>query len=171
MAKSLHTLVLNSNFMPIGIMDSKDAFLNVFTEKVDMVEVYEGEFLHSPGAAWPVPSIIRARKYVDLPYKRAILTKKNIFKRDGYKCQYCGSKGTDRTLTWDHILPRSRKGPNTWENLTTACFKCNNEKDNFTPEEMGWDRPRTFHPHYLVTLNSFVKRTPEEWLPYLMVGS
>lgn len=171
MARNRHTLVLNSNYIPIGIMDARTAFKNVYTESVDLVAVYEGETFKSPNSEWQIPSIVRAKRYVNLPYKNAILTKKNVFRRDGYKCAYCGKPGNDATLTWDHVLPKSRGGKNTWENLVTACFKCNNEKDNFTPEEMGWDAPMTFHPHYLVTMSSFISKTPKDWIPYLMVGT
>jgi len=167
--KTKHTLVLNNNFMPIGVLDSRTAFKNVYSESVDLIESYEGEFFTSPGAKWPVPSIVRTKRYVNLPYRKAVLTKRNVFKRDNYTCVYCGEIGTDKSLTWDHILPKSRKGKNTWENLATACFKCNNEKDNMTPEEIGWVAPVAFHPHYLVTLKSFVRETPSGWGPYLMV--
>lgn len=164
-------MVLNNNYIPIGVISSRTAFKNVYTEAVDLVATYENVTFKSPHAEWPVPSIIRSKKYIDLPFKRAVLTKRNVFKRDNYTCVYCGNMGTDKTLTWDHIIPKSRRGKNTWENLATACFKCNNEKDNLTLDELGWAAPVAFHPHYLVVMNSFVRNTPEEWKPYLMVGT
>lgn len=171
MINNRHTLVLNSNYVPIGIIDSRTAFMNVYAETVDLVSTYKDETFSSPNAQWAIPSIIRTKRYVKLPYHRAILTKRNVFKRDGHKCVYCGKEGSDASLTWDHIIPKSRKGKNTWENLVTSCFRCNNEKDNMTPDEMGWETPKAYQPHYLVVLNSFIKNTPPDWQPYLMVGT
>ncbi len=168
--KNLYCLVLNSNYIPIGIVNAQTAFKKVYTDTVDLIKVYDGVVYRSPNSEWAVPSIIRSKRYVKLPYTRAVLTKRNIFKRDSYCCQYCGEYGNDKTLTWDHILPKSKNGKNTWENLVTSCVRCNREKDNLTLDELGWFTPNTYHPHYLMMMNSFVKETPEEWKPYLMVG-
>ena len=85
-----------------------------------------------------VPSIIAVRNKFNLKRRESTLTNKNLFGRDLNRCSYCGEVHvTDHKLTRDHIIPVSRGGQNTWANCTTACKKCNNKKDNKTPEEAG----------------------------------
>jgi len=79
-----------------------------------------------------MPSIIRMLYYIRRPMQKVALTKKNILLRDNYECQYCGLKG-ERMMTVDHVHPRSKGGPSTWENLVCACMRCNNRKNNRTP--------------------------------------
>lgn len=84
---------------------------------------------------YPWPSIIRLSRFVSVPYKKVVLTRKNIMRRDGYKCAYCG-RG-DLTLTIDHINPKARGGDDSCENLVSACTHCNNKKGDRTPVEAG----------------------------------
>ena len=93
------------------------------------------ELLRSVSASLPMPSILRLSVYYRLPHKRVILSRKNILRRDGNRCQYCG-RG-DLPLTIDHVIPRTRGGDETWENLVCACMKCNNKKGDHTPGRGG----------------------------------
>jgi len=163
-----HTLVLNSTGIPIMIMDSRRAFKNVYTDAVYLVSNYTGEFFRSTNESFGVPSVIRSKRFVKLPFKKATRTKENVFKRDKYECVYCGD-GNKKHLTIDHVLPKSRGGKSSWTNEVTCCFSCNNKKDNKTPAEMGWKDPNPQHPHYLILMNSFVKNVPNDWEPYLFM--
>ncbi|MEZ4725333.1 MAG: HNH endonuclease [Candidatus Kapaibacterium sp.] len=105
-------------------------------------------------------------KYQRIPYREVELSKKNIFRRDSERCQYCGTnKGL---LTIDHIIPKSRGGASTWSNLTTACFECNNKKSNMTPEEANMSLISKPHkPNYVLYLNQKIGRIEKEWKPFL----
>ena len=79
--------------------------------------------------------MIRLRQYVKIPFRQLPLTRRNLFQRDHHTCQYCGSSKDQ--LSMDHVVPRSRGGSDTWENVTTACLSCNVRKGNRTPKEAG----------------------------------
>lgn len=118
----------------------------------------------SKNYAWP--SIIRLKSYIRLPYKNINLTRKNILRRDGHKCAYCGR--SDLSFTVDHILPKARGGKDTWENLVTACLICNNKKGNRTPEEAGMPlKIRPYKPNYIMFILNSVSRVDDSWRPYL----
>jgi len=163
-----YTLVLNNNYIPIGIVDSRRAFKNVYTDAVHLISTYKDGSFRSTTQDWEIPSVIRSRNFVKLPFTKSTLSKQNILKRDNHTCVYCGSTEKSK-LTVDHVLPRSRGGKNSWTNLVACCFSCNNLKDNKTPAEMGWDHPNPQHPHYLVLMNSFTSHIPDEWKDYLFV--
>lgn len=160
-------LVLNQNYEAISICSAKRAFLLVFLKKAELIDIVEGQYIRSSMAAYEMPSIIRLKYYVNIPYKKVSMTRSNIFKRDGYACIYCG---TTKDLTIDHVLPRSRGGKDTWENLVTACHSCNSKKGNRTPEEA--DMPllrKPFKPTHLYFLKIFEAEIRDSWKPYLFV--
>jgi 5-methylcytosine-specific restriction endonuclease McrA len=102
--------------------------------RAEMVEASEAT-VRSALAVWPVPSVIRVLRAVR-PYRRSMaLTKKNVLKRDGHRCQYCGS--TQGKMTTDHVIPRSQGGAESWRNLVCACSACNRTKGNRTPHQAG----------------------------------
>ena len=112
-----------------------------------------------------MPSVIRLHRYVNLPYKGVMLTRQNIFKRDGHRCQYCG---TPDELTLDHVLPKSRGGKTSWDNLATACKRCNSRKGDYTPDEANLKlRQKPFKPTFLVFLREFSGSIEESWMPFL----
>lgn len=96
--------------------------------KAEMVVDKKDKTIRSVSDNFPWPSIIKLNSYIKVPYKKIILTRKNILRRDGHKCAYCG-RG-DLTLTIDHIIPRARGGEDSWDNLVAACLHCNNKKGN-----------------------------------------
>lgn len=156
-------LVLNADYLPINVTSFKKAFNLVFKNKANVIES-EGEF-YSSNNKYPKPSVIKLVKYVNLPHRKVVLSKENIFKRDGYRCAYCSS---NRNLTVDHILPKSQNGKNTWENLITCCFKCNSFKGDKTPEQANMKllfEPTKPNPFYFI---SMVYNREEKWQPYLM---
>lgn len=113
------------------------------------------------------PSIIKVQQYINIKHQKVPLNRDNIFKRDDYKCVYCESTEV-KTFTLDHVIPQSKGGPDTWENLVTACKACNCEKDNLTLEEYGKEIPIPQRPHYLMMLKK-IKYMPEEWRHYLFL--
>ena len=102
-------------------------------------------------------------------YKKIILSRKNILRRDGHRCQFCG-RG-DLPLTVDHVLPRSRGGEDTWENLVCACVQCNNAKGDRTPEEARMPlMRRASRPNHVTFIRHFVGNIDDRWKPYLFMN-
>ena len=93
-----------------------------------------------------------------------MLTRQNVFKRDGQRCQYCG---THDGLTLDHVLPKSRGGKTSWENLVAACQRCNAKKGDYTPEEAGLRPQKPYKPSFIMFLRDFSGNIDEGWHPYL----
>jgi 5-methylcytosine-specific restriction endonuclease McrA len=111
----------------------QEAIKAVFLDRVDIVSEYD-EVIHSPSFQMKVPSVIALREYVQ-PKPRPAFTRFNVFLRDKWTCQYCAEKFKTHELTFDHVIPRSRGGATTWENICTACQHCNLLKGNFLPQE------------------------------------
>lgn len=159
-------LVLNSNYLPINITSFKKAFKLVFKGKAEIVK--EGdEIISTMKIKFKKPSIIRLTYNVNVPYRKVILSKDNIFKRDNYTCAYCGRY---RDLTVDHIHPKSKGGKDNWENLISACMKCNSRKGDRTPEQANMKLQfQPFKPsplHFMCESNKF----REGWGEYLVFG-
>ena len=122
-------LVLNASYEPLNITSWRRAVLLLLKGKAEQLE-NNGMYIYTE---FPLPTVIRLLYYVRVPYKEIPLTRRNILERDRHTCQYCGYKGDDLTL--DHVIPRSRGGGDSWENLVTACVRCNVKKGNRTPKE------------------------------------
>ncbi len=128
-------LVLNADYTPLSyyplsLWPWQTAIKAVFLERVDVVESYERE-VHSPSWAMRIPSVIALKQYVK-PSENPAFTRFNLFLRDRFSCQYCG---TNKDLTFDHVVPRRLGGRTTWENVATACAPCNLKKGGRTPEQ------------------------------------
>ena len=163
-----HVLVLNADFQALSVCSVERAAVLVLLRKADLVEAHAGRALRAATTSLPWPSVVRLRGYVRVPYRKVLLTRRNLLRRDSHACQYCGA--TER-LTLDHVLPRSRGGPETWENLVAACTRCNNRKGSRTPEEAGMalDRP-PFRPSHVMYMRDFLGETEEAWKPYLFAA-
>lgn len=130
-------LVLNSDYTFLGVASWQQSISAVFSGKAIVESEYDNE-VHSVSLTIKVPAVIRLRKYVKILYDRITFvsfTKHNLFIRDNFTCQYCGTKPEHRKLSLDHILPESRNGLTNWENCVAACHPCNLIKDNRTPQE------------------------------------
>lgn len=157
-------LVLNQDDSPLMVCSVERAFVLVFLNKSEMVRSANGYKLHSITHAYPMPSVIRLNRYVNAPYKGVALTRQNVFKRDNFECQYCGTR---RELTLDHVIPSSRGGQHTWTNLATACKRCNAKKGDYTPEEAQMVLKRKPHkPSYALFLRDNNSRH-NEWDDFL----
>ena len=124
-----HVLVLNASYEPLNITSWRRAAVMILKGKAEGLE-HDDCLLRRDVF---LPTVIRLRQFVRIPYKEMPLTRRNVFQRDGHACQYCGYRGDQ--LSIDHVLPRSRGGPDTWENVITACIRCNVGKGNRTPRE------------------------------------
>ena len=164
---SQKVLVLNQDYSALTICSMPKAFLLVYLNKAELIAESTSEKLHSIHQTFPYPSVIRLNRYVYFPYKGVVLSRQNIFKRDGNQCQYCGSGDH---LTLDHVIPKSRQGRTSWDNLITACKYCNSNKGHLTPEEAGMHLLRKpFKPSFVMFLRNFSGILNHQWLPF--VGS
>ena len=162
--ESCPALVLNADYTPLSyyplsLWPWQTAVKAVFLERVDIVDHYERS-VKSPTHAIRLPSVIALRQYVRQSQHPAF-TRFNLFLRDRFQCQYCGSL---QELTFDHVIPRAQGGRTTWENVSTACAPCNLRKGGRTPRQAAmrlfeeprrptsWElqeNGRSFPPHYL----------------------
>ena len=163
-----HVLVLNLDYSALTICSVERAVILVHLRKAEVVEALPGRFVRSPSHRYPWPSIVRLKGYVSVPYKRIMISRKNILRRDRFRCQYCGSR---EKLTVDHVLPKSRGGRDKWENLVAACTPCNNRKGNRTPEEANMRLTRKpFRPNHVMFIRDFIGTLDETWKPYLFLA-
>jgi len=125
-----HVLVLNASYEPLNITTWRRAMVMLIKGKAEGLE-HDASRPIRPDLL--LPTVIRLRQFVRVPYRPLPLTRRNVFQRDGHVCQYCGA-GPD-SLSIDHVMPRSRGGSDSWDNVTTACLPCNVRKGNRTPEE------------------------------------
>ncbi|MBD3260333.1 MAG: HNH endonuclease [Candidatus Altiarchaeales archaeon] len=194
------TLVLNRSWMAVQICSVKRAISLLYqghARVVDtedfrtynfedwsevsqqLVQVDENDFICSPTLSIRIPRVIVLMLYDRLPKRHVRFSRKNIFERDKWQCQYCGIKPSNKkdALSWmksnvlnlDHVVPRARGGKTTWENVVASCYKCNSKKGSKTLKELGWklkkepNKPR-WHP----TLNIPLKVVPhKEWVSFL----
>lgn len=160
-----YVLVLNRDFSALTICSVQRAVVLLHLRKADLVEAAGNRVVRSPSVHVPWPSIVRLRAYVRVPYKRIMLSRKNVLRRDRFRCQYCGKRDK---LTIDHVLPKSRGGRDTWENLVAACVPCNNRKGSRTPEEAGLTLARTpFRPSHVMFIRDYLGSLDDTWKPYL----
>ena len=160
-------LVLNQDYSAFSVCSVPKAFLLVFMNKAEMVSQDARAQLRTVTSAFPLPTIIRLNRYVNRPFRGSgvVLNRQNVFRRDNNRCQYCHSS---RDLTLDHVRPRSRGGNTSWDNLVTACKKCNSKKGDFTPEEAGMELlQQPFKPSFVMFIRDFTERVSEDWLYYL----
>lgn len=163
-----HVLVLNQDYSALTICSVQRAIVLIHLHKAEMVASAPGRFIRSPRTAFPCPSIVRLKMFVRVPYRRIMLSRKNVLRRDGFRCQYCGVRDG---LTVDHVFPKSRGGKDTWENLVAACTSCNNRKGNRTPDEARMPlRRKPFRPSHVMFIRDYVGDVADTWKPYLFLA-
>ena len=129
----MNVLVLNADYSPLNVTTLRRGFVLVNNGKAEIIKKGDVDIITSIGN-FIRPLIIRLIEYVRYRPKAMTVNRRRIFKRDNNECQYCG---TNRNLTIDHVVPRSRGGKNTWSNMVTCCLKCNGYKGDRTPSEAG----------------------------------
>lgn len=161
-------LILNQNYEPLSVCNVQKAIILLWLGKAEMVAARPDLAIHTISTAYPYPSVVRLALYIHMPYKRVELTRKNILRRDNHRCVYCGK--TTPPLTVDHIMPKSRSGGESWENLVCACVRCNNRKGNRTPEEANMKlRVKPFRPNHVTFIRHVVGTIDREWEPFLFM--
>lgn len=164
-------LLLNSTFEPLTALPLRRAFVMVICGKADVVhDDPTGLVIHSATRSVTVPSVIRLRTYVRVPYRARIpLTRAALMRRDRHSCAYCG----DKADTVDHVVPRSRGGEHSWENCVAACSACNHRKADRLLTELGWTlrrvpaSPQGRHWRLLAVINEL----DPVWMRYLGEGA
>lgn len=140
----------------------------VFLDRAEIIETLDGQRVRSVSTSIAVPSVVRLGAYIRVPHKRIMLSRKNIIKRDGGVCQYCGRKAAPMTV--DHVIPKNMGGKDTWENLVAACAVCNNRKGQRTPEQAGMKlvrKPR--RPNHITFIKQFIGVKDTSWKRYLFM--
>ncbi len=149
-------LILNADYTPLDVCSWRQAFISIYLEKMEIIETYNKTITDSVGRIYFIPAVIRVLTYIGRR-KSAPFSKRNIYLRDKYTCQYCGRMaGHDfsfKQLTYDHVIPRSKWNkildgptPTIWENVVSACINCNTKKGNFSLHEI--DMQLLSQPHH-----------------------
>jgi 5-methylcytosine-specific restriction endonuclease McrA len=159
-------LVLNATFEPVNVCTVRRAVVLLLKEKAEVVEHAERE-IHSANASMSRPVVIRLVTYVRIPRDthRRKITRRAVFARDDWTCQYCGCR---TQLTVDHVIPRSKGGGSTWDNIVAACAPCNRRKGDAMPRQAGMHlsrAPRTPNPDIFIQVAS--PTIPSSWRQYL----
>ena len=162
------TLLLNSTYEPMTVIDWRRAIVLVYLEKTDVLANYE-QVVQSPSCRMHIPSVLRLRDRVRRNVPVVRFSRPNIYARDRHTCQYCHKIYAVRDLTYDHVVPKSRGGRTEWTNIVTCCIRCNRRKGNRLPDEIGmYLKRRPIRPRRLVDHADLVGgNPPADWKFYL----
>ena len=157
-------LVLNATYEPLCVVSARRALVLVLKHKAELIHQDGGSY-HSERATVPIPSVIRLKYFVKVPYRaRASLSRRAVFVRDSFQCQYCAGAAENV----DHVIPRSKGGTHTWENVVAACKACNTRKENRLPHEANMRlRSKPAAPREKIWIIVAVGRVDPKWEPYL----
>jgi len=160
---SRQVLVLNAGYEPLSLVSIRRAIVLLLREKAELIEATQ-QMLHSANSVLPIPLVIRLVHYVKLPHRRVPPTRPAVMLRDLHTCQYCGDMPGRQELTVDHVIPRSRGGAHSWQNLVTACKRCNQKKGSHTPDEAMMHLIRKpFEPSYMALVLLSNPVAAERW--------
>lgn len=162
-------LILNRSYEPLSVISARKAVVLLYLGKVEIIEERPGMLIRSISAAYPFPSIVRLLRFARFHRRKIVLSRKNVIKRDGGRCQYCGA--SNKPLTVDHVIPKKLGGQDTWENLVCACVQCNNRKGDRTPEQANMPlarQPR--RPNHILFIHQNIVHMDERWKPYLFLS-
>lgn len=160
-------LVLDSSHIARSIITTERAFVITYKGNAAIMAEYPESFgLVNKNLIINKPSIIVVPSYINIKDQKAPCNRENIYKRDNHECVYCGKGKAKSDLTLDHVIPQSRGGGNTWENLVTACKPCNGEKSDLELKDFTDKVIDPKRPHYLMLMKA-VDYIPEEWKSYL----
>ena len=159
-------LVLNATYEPVNVCTVRRAVVLLLKEKAEIIERADRE-LHSTSTTMARPAVIRLVTYVRIPRDthRRKITRRAVFARDNWTCQYCGARSQ---LTVDHVVPRSKGGGSTWDNIVASCAPCNRRKGDALPRQVGMrllSQPRT--PSATVFIHVASPTIPVAWQQYL----
>lgn len=167
------TLLLDNGYQPLQVIDWMKAVELLLSGKAEIVEEYEDIPIRSAYLSLKLPSVLRLiNPFTRRKRRQAKFSRYNVFYRDNWMCQYCGNKFRSDKLTFDHVIPRSKRTPEaitSWENIATCCYKCNHKKGGRTPEEAGMKLiKKPVKPEWTPQLTLRLKgNEPEIWLNYI----
>ncbi len=163
-----NTLLLTPWMMPHKIIPWQTAVTMTFLGKVDVLEEYD-EDIRSPTLAIKAPAVVRLRRPLGGMKRGVKFSRVNVFARDEFRCQYCGTRRPVHELNYDHVVPRVQGGKTVWENIVTSCYDCNSQKRGRTPEQAGMRLLRTPVKPKVLPMTTVIPRQghiPEAWSPY-----
>jgi 5-methylcytosine-specific restriction endonuclease McrA len=192
MSENNHTLVLNKNWVAATVTTSFGALISMCRErsqamcpesytlfdinnwmersKVKMGDLSPEQVIYTTRQAVEKPEIIILKEYGGIPFKQVNFTRRNLYKRDGYTCQYCLIGFIPKELTIDHVIPRSRGGSNDWTNCVTSCEYCNSKKADRTPQESGMKLHRAPKmPKWTPIAGMLPAQRPDSWNKFLKI--
>lgn len=164
----MRTLLLDSSFFPVQVIDWQKAMILLFTGRAEVVTEYDNKKIQAVNCSYNLPKVLRL--FVKhRASKRVQFSRHNIFWRDGYQCQYCLEKLPAQKLTLDHVMPVSRGGPTNWINIVSCCSECNTKKGAKTPHEAKMKLHKVpiepkWSPRLVIKLK---ENDPEEWLSWV----
>lgn len=169
----MQTLVLSAAYEPLQIVTWQRAMTLFFMDKVEVVEEYADKHVRTVTVTLPMPSVVRFVKAVKTRKRAVKFSRQNVYARDKGRCQYCGEVVPRHLATYDHVMPRSRGGRTTWENVVIACVGCNQKKADKTPSEARMKllstpvKPKAVQgaPAFTVT---YAKGMPTSWTQFLV---
>jgi|WetSurMetagenome_2_1015567.scaffolds.fasta_scaffold267513_3 5-methylcytosine-specific restriction endonuclease McrA len=163
-------LLLSHDYIPLKIINAKQCFKLLFTDKAAVIVEYADKIVRTVNKMLKIPAVIRLIHKFNLKFNIR-LTRKNIFVRDRYRCQYCGQDGTASSLTLDHCTPRSKGGKFSWDNLVASCVTCNSKKGDRTPHEAGMPlmrgKPRRLELFEYIDFMMSQRHWIPEWASFL----
>jgi len=163
------TLLLSQSYEPLELISWQRAFTMLTLGKVEVVEEYDHD-VRTVSVIFKVPAVVRLLRAFRRFRKPVKFSRVNIYARDDYRCQYCGTKAPISELTYDHVVPRAQGGRTTWTNIVTACYTCNRTKGNQTPEQANMRlRKAPVQPTWVPAISLRISTTsvPDAWRDYL----
>jgi 5-methylcytosine-specific restriction endonuclease McrA len=176
-------LVLNADYSVLGLVNWQKALvwsLDIENPKIEVIDFYKDDFIQGVGKRFAIPAVIKTLKYFRIYNQRVNFSRKNLFIRDDYSCQYCGNRFDIARLTYDHVIPKSswknKSGsPTNWTNIVTACVDCNRKKGNRTPKQANMPllslpiEPQKTNKYLPIVgaLSKIKEDIPSEWSFYL----
>ncbi len=170
---SIRTLLLNSTYEPLRVISWQRAVTMLYLDKVELVRSYD-RLLRSVSLRMNTPAVVKLVHFVRRHRVRIAFSRRNVFLRDGHRCQYCNTSLPATELTTDHVVPRSRGGTTCWDNVVTACGPCNRKKGSRTPAQARMLlRREPARPRSLPSLGLRLRQenAPELWREFLSYGS
>jgi 5-methylcytosine-specific restriction endonuclease McrA len=161
-------LFLDCDWSPLRVEPWQRAISDIFVGKVEVVEYSRDRTIRGVTTTYPMPAVVRLIRKFRRDRMAIKFSRLNIYSRDRFRCQYCGTQTPTEDLTFDHVMPRSRGGRTCWENIVAACLPCNKKKANRTPEEADMkllSRPRKPFSLPVITVR-MDGSVPPEWKPY-----
>lgn len=170
MTAATRTLLLNSTYEPLKVISWQRAVTLLWLGKVEIIRSYDRD-IRAVTFRIRMPAVVRLLRFVRRKRPQISFSRRNLFARDEYRCQYCGRRHESPELTYDHVTPRSQGGRTEWTNIVTCCVECNRRKGGRTPEQAGMRlmRPpkRPEHLPGVITVTIGLQSAPDAWRDFL----